>query len=200
LGVLARVAVISVTLALPLAAGALPGCGMRDERIDVSRYVSIYPGSPVVEMPGATAPMKVVVRNISTTKLTALRLEVKSDACTASVQPAQIAEIIPGDRKTFAVELRRQQGKAAQRHPMLLTLHAQGLPVPAGVDLMVDLSPPPEKGWITVGQVQLIGRPQSSRALYYVAAGAPLLFLIGWLLWRWSRPRKAPAGDSGSGK
>jgi hypothetical protein len=190
-----RVTIICVTLALALTAGVLPGCGMRDERIDVSRYVSIYPGSPIVEMPGEGAPMRVAVRNISETKLTALRLEVKSDACTASVQPAQIAEIIPGDRKIFAVELRRQQGKAAQRYPLLLTLHAQGLPVPAGLDLMVDLSPPPEKGWITVGQVQLVGRPQSSRALYYVVAGAPLLFLLGWLLWRWSRPRKAKVGD-----
>jgi len=198
--VLRRVAIICVTLALPLPAVVLPGCGMRDERIDVSRLVSIYPGSPIVEMPGESAPMKVVVRNISENKLTALRLDVKSDACTASVQPAQIAEIIPGDRKAFAVALRRLPGKAAQRHPLLLTLHAEGLPVPAGLDLMVDLSPPPEKGWITVGQVQLIGRAKSSRALYYVAAGAPLLFLVGWLLWRWSRPRKAPAGDKPEGR
>jgi hypothetical protein len=142
--VLARIRIICVTLAFPLA-GTVPGC-MRDERIDVSRYVSMYPGSPVVEMPGEGAPMKVVVRNTSETKLTGLQLQVKSEACTASVQPAQIAELIPGDRKSFAVELRRQPGKAAHRYPLLLTLHAEGLPVPAGLDLMVDLSPPPEKG------------------------------------------------------
>jgi hypothetical protein len=193
----ARLTVTRIGLALTIAVGVpSSGCSKRDERIDVSRYVSIYPGSPIVEMPGESAPMKVVVRNVSEIKLTALRLEVKSDACVAKVQPAQITELIPGDRKSFAVALTRHKGKAEQRYPLLLTLFAQGLPVPAGLDLMVDLAPPPDKGWITVGQVQLIGRPQSSRTLYYVAAGAPLLFLLGWLLWRWSRPRKTSAGGS----
>jgi hypothetical protein len=133
--------------------------------------------------------MKIVVRNISEQKLTALRLEIKSDACTAQVTPATIAEIHPGDRKSFAAVLTRVQGKAAQRHPLALTLYGQGLPVPAGLDLMVDLSPPLEKGWIDVGQITLVSR-KDTKTLYYIVAGAPIVVLLGYLLWRWSRPRR----------
>lgn len=159
----------------------------------MSRYVSIYPGSPIVELPGETTTMTVVVRNVSEIKLTGLRLEVKSEACSGRVSPDTLPEIIPGDRKSFSVALARDSSKAKQRYPLQLTLHAGGLPVPAGLDLMVDLSPPPEKGWIDVGQVTLVAGSGTKRA-YYLLGGAPLLFVLAWLLWRWSRrPRTSDA-------
>jgi hypothetical protein len=176
---------LAVLLALP----ALSGCSR--ERLDISRFVSIYPGSPVVEMPGDEAHMKVVVRNVSENKLTDLRLEINSEALRSShVSPTRIEALIPGDRTSFSARLRRKPGKAAQRYPLLLTLYGQGLPAPAGLDLMIDLSPPPEKGWIDVGQVQLVGGSQRRTALYLLAV-VPLLLLAGWLLWRFSRRRAA---------
>jgi len=133
--------------------------------------------------------MNVVVRNVSEFKLTGLRLEVKSEACTVSISPEHWPEVIPGDRRSFKVQLRRQPHKPRQRYPLMLTLYAQGLPVPAGLDLMVDLAPPPGKGWIDVGQVALVSR-RDSPSVYYLLAGAPLLFLLAWFLWKWSRPKK----------
>ena len=165
----------------------LAGCGKRDERIDMTRHVLIYPGAPVVEMPGETKEMTVKVRNVSEVKLTKLTLSVKCAAATAAVSPPNIAEIIPGERKSFKVKLTRVEGKPRQRHALELTLRGGGLPVPAGLDLQVDTSPPLKDGWIDVGQVTLIHQEQS-RTVYYVLAGAPLLLLLGWLLWRFSRP------------
>jgi hypothetical protein len=155
----------------------------------------MYPGPGVVEMPGDEARMRVLVRNVSEIKLTALRLEIKCDACrSAEVTPAQLAQLIPGDRSSFSVLLKRQPGKPAQRHPLLLTLHAQGLPVPAGLDLLVDLSPPAEKGWIEVGQVTIVAGSQRRTAVYLLA-GVPLLLVVGWMLWRFSRRRRVPPAE-----
>jgi hypothetical protein len=165
----------------------LAGCGKRDERIDVTEHVLIYPGAPVVEMPGKTKEMTVMVRSVSEAKLTKLTLSVKSEACKATVSPASIAEINPGARKPFKVVLTRVEGKPRQRYPLELTLRGGGLPVAAGLDLQVDTSPPLKDGWIDVGQVKLVHQEQS-RTVYYVLAGAPLLLLLGWLLWRFSRP------------
>ena len=180
-----------VVIVLSVVLAASGGCWRN--RLDVGRFVTMYPGSPVVEMPRDEARVNVMVRNVSEIKLTALRLEIKCEACrSAQVTPPQIAELIPGDRRSFAVLLKRQPGKPAQRHPLLLTLRGQGLPVPAGLDLLVDLSPPIEKGWIEVGQVTLIAGNQR-RTATYLLAGVPLLVLVGWLLWRFSRRRRAPA-------
>lgn len=185
-----RLRYLPTVILLGLLTGVTTGCEKSKERLDLTRYVSIYPGSPIVPLPGAETRMAVVVRNVSETKLTALRLEVKSEACTARIEPSQAAELIPGERQSFAVALKREPNQRPERYPLLLTLYAQGLPAPAGLDLMVDLSPPMEKGWINVGQVTLISSTQT-RTAYYLLAGAPLLFLLGWLLWRWNRRRAA---------
>jgi hypothetical protein len=137
--------------------------------------------------------MKVVVRNVSERKLTGLSLEVKSSACSGAVTPTRLAELIPGDRSTFAVELARRGKQQPQRYPLLLTLRAGGLPVAAGLDLLVDLSPPLDRGWIDVGQVTLIARDDGRKA-YYLLAGAPLLLLVGWILYRVSRPKAKKQG------
>ena len=160
----------------------------------MTRYVLIYPGAPIVEMPGESTTMTVKVRNVSEMKLTGLRLTVKSEAATARVAPGTIAELIPGDRKDFSVKLTRVKDKPHQRHPLALTLHAGGLPVPAGLDMMVDTGQPTDKGWIDVGQVTLIHKAQS-RTTYYLLAGTPMLLLLGWLLWRWSRPGRRRRGE-----
>jgi hypothetical protein len=165
------------------------GCRKRDARIDMTEYVMVYPGSPIVELPARSTTMTVKVRNVSEDKLTRLRLEVKSEACAAVVAPKEIAALIPGERKAFTVRLTRHEKKPRQRYPLQLTLHGDGLPVPAGLDLMVDTAPPADKGWIDVGQVTLIHKEQT-RTTYYILAGAPLLLLMGWLLWRWSRPER----------
>jgi len=171
----------------------LAGCGKRAERIDLSRYITLYPGSPIVEMPGPSASMKVTARNVSEIKLTELRLEVKSPACSSiRIEPSRIPELTPGDRKSFSVELTRSPARPRQRYPLKLTLRATGLPVPAGLDLMVDTSPPPEKGWIDVGQVTLVAGGDIKR-YYYVLGGAPLLLILGWWLWRRRRERKGIA-------
>lgn len=175
--------------ALPLLLGGLITCRGADDRIDLSRYVMIYPGSPVVEMPGPSAEMSIKVRNVSEIKLTRLRLQVESEVCTATVNPATIPEIIPGDRKQFSVKLARKSDKDRQRYPLLLTLYADGLPVPAGLDLMVDLGKALDGGWIDVGKVTLVHR-EHSRTVYYLLAGVPLLLIVGWMLWRWSHPKK----------
>lgn len=164
----------------------------------MTEHVLIYPGSPIVEIPGDSKEITVQVRNVSEIKLTGLTLEVKSPACSATVSPKRIPELIPGDRKPFSVKLVRDMSKARQRYPLQLTLHGVGLPVPAGLDLMVDTGLPMDKGWIDVGQVTLIHQEQS-KTVYYVLAGAPLLILVGWLLWRWSRPGRRKAGDSTTG-
>lgn len=174
-----------------MALGTPAGCAR--DRLDVTRVVSIYPGSPVVEMPKDEARMKVTVRNVSEIKLTGLHLEIKCEVCrVVQVTPAQIGELIPGDRQTLDVLLRRQPGKAPQRYPLLLTLRGGGLPAPAGLDLLVDLSPPPEKGWIDVGQVTLVGGTQRRTAVYLLG-GVPLLLVVGWMLWRFSRSRSRKA-------
>lgn len=158
-------------------------------------YVLIYPGSPVVELPKERTALSVKVRNVSDIKLTKLRLSVKSEACQARVTPAEIDELTPGDRKAFAVELTRVKDLPRQRYPFALTLRARGLPVPAGLDLLVDTALPLDKGWIDVGQVTLIHKEQS-RTAYYLLAGTPLLLLLGWLLWRWSRPGRRKEGGA----
>lgn len=160
--------------------------------MDLSQFVSIYPGSPVLEIPGDSKEMQIIVRNVSEVKLTDLRLEVKTKACQVKVPQGSLKELIPGNRHIFHAHLTRDKTKKRHRYPLLITLHAKGLPVSAGLDLMVDLSPAPERGWITVGKVQLINRPPSNTLYYYLLAGAPLLFLLGWLLWRWSRPKAEP--------
>lgn len=182
-----------LALALPLAAAPC-GCSKRDERIDMTEHVLIYPGSPIVEIPKDSKEITVQVRNVSEIKLTGLTLEVKSPACSATVTPERIPELIPGDRKPFSVKLVRDASKARQRYPLQLTLRGVGLPVPAGLDLMVDTGLPMDKGWIDVGQVTLIHQEQS-KTVYYVLAGAPLLILVGWLLWRWSRPGRRRRAD-----
>jgi hypothetical protein len=181
-----------------LASLAVAGCKKKIEsRIDMTEYVLIYPGSPIVALPKQTTRMSVKVRNVSEIKLTALSLSVKSEACTAKVAPGAVKELIPGDRTDFAVDLTRVKGKPAQRYPLALTLRAGGLPVPAGLDLMVDTGPPPERGWIDVGQVTLVSKDQT-RTAYYLLAGAPLLLLLGWLLWRWARPGRRNQTEEGS--
>jgi hypothetical protein len=179
-----------------LAISLLAACAKRDERVDISRWVTIYPGSPIVELPGERGKITVTVRNVSENKLTGLRLEVKSGACRAvRIEPPELAELAPGDRRSFGVELARVAGLPRQRHPFQLTLRAGGLPVPAGLDLMVDTAPPPEKGWIDVGQVTLVSGADPKRS-YYLLAAAPLLAIVGWLLWRW-RARRRPPEDPG---
>ncbi len=174
-----------ILVCLPLISSS---CEKSLERVDLSKYVSIYPGAPVFEIPGDSKEMQIVVRNVSAVKLTDLRLEVKTKACQVKIPQGSFKELIPGDRHVFHAHLTRDKTKQRHRYPLLITLHATGLPVSAGLDLMVDLSPAPEKGWITVGTVQLVSRPPSKTLYYYLLAGAPLLFLLGWLLWRWSRP------------
>ena len=75
------------------------GCGPDASRIDMSEYVLIYPGAPVIELPQKQKTITVKVRNVSEIELTALRLSVKSDACTAKVSPADIKALVPGDQE-----------------------------------------------------------------------------------------------------
>lgn len=183
-------------LLILLASLLVAGCGKRSERIDLSRYVTLYPGSPILELPGAVGTMKVTVRNVSEIKLTELRLEVKSAAVRAvAISPVRVAELTPGDRTSFTVELTRDPAKPRQRYPLLVTLRANGLPVAAGLDLMVDTNPPPEKGWIDVGQVTLVSGGDEKR-IYYLLGGAPLLLILGWWLWRRRRERRAKASEN----
>jgi hypothetical protein len=168
------------------------GCDKRAERIDMTRYVLIYPGAPVIELTGETREITVQVRNVSEVKLTGLVLEVKSEACSAAVKPKRIEALIPGERKPFTVKLTRVKDKPKQRYDLALTLRAGGLPVPAGLDMQVDTSPPMKDGWIDVGQVTLIHQEQSKTA-YYLLAGVPMLLLVGWMLWRFSRPKSDKA-------
>ena len=185
---------------LPLAAG-LTSC--KPQRVDLSRYVHMYPSAAIVMFSKDSTTMTVTIRNVSGTKLTGLRLVVKTEACTVGVIPRTLPAIIPGDRRTFTVTLHRKKEAARKRYPLLLTLHAPQLPAPAGLDLMVDLSLPVDGNWIDVGQVTLVAQ-SGTRTVYYLLAGVPLLFLLGWMLWRWSRPKaqklqehgkEHPAGD-----
>jgi hypothetical protein len=165
----------------------LAACGRSQDSVDLSRYVFVYPGSSIVELPSESATMTVSVRNVSVKKLTKLQLEIKSEACRAEVKPETILQIVPGDRRSFAVTLTRTAGKARQRYPLYLTLRSPDLPVAAGMDLIVDLAPPRGDRWVDVGQVKLIAR-KDTRTVYYLLAGVPLLFIAAWLLWRISRP------------
>jgi hypothetical protein len=154
----------------------------------MSKYVLIYPGSPIIEIPDDSKEVKVLVRNVSEVKLTKLRLEVKSAVVTTTVSPKMIDELIPADRKSFSMKILRKSKKDRQRYPFDLTLYAQGLPVPAGLDLMVDMGLAMDKGWINVGQVKLLTKKQS-KLVYYLLAGTPMVLLLGWLAWRASRPK-----------
>ncbi len=174
-------------------------CDKRDERIDMTRHVLIYPGAPVVELVSETREITVQVRNVSEVKLTGLVLEVKSEACGAAVSPKRLEALIPGERKPFKVKLTRVKDKPKQRYPLEMTLRAGGLPVAAGLDMQVDTSPPMKDGWIDVGQVTLIHQEQSKTA-YYLLAGVPMLLLVGWMLWRFSRPKSDKSDKSAAGK
>ncbi len=174
-----RLILICLLLASPL------GCQSR-ERVVLSRWVTIHPGSSIIQLPGKSASLPVVVRNVSPQKLSSLRLKVNADCCKSEVNPKTIPAISPGDRRVFAVTLQRKEDQPEKRSAMYLTLYGKELPVPVGMDLMVDLSAAPGGAWMDVGQVKLMPRGDS-RTVYYVLAGAPILILIGWLLWRWSR-------------
>jgi len=160
------------------------------DRVDLTKHVLVYPGRSIVPMPGQISALPVVVRNVSPRKLTGLTLEVKTACCQVEVAPASIAELIPGDRSVFGIKLTRKPDASGQRVPLFVTLRSKDLPAPAGMDLMVDLSKSPGGAWMDVGQVKLIPR-DDARTVYYLLAGVPLLFVIGWMLWRWSR-RKRP--------
>ena len=110
--------------------------------------------------------------------------------------PKSLPRIAPGDRRAFAVTLFRLKGKERKRYPLKLTLTSPDLPLPAGLDLMADLGKPADGNWIDVGQVTLVAQ-KGSRTVYYLLAGVPLLFLVGWMLWRWSRPRDDEEETSG---
>ena len=171
-------------VALLLVSAAL-SCQSPD-RVDLTRYVLVYPGRSIVPLPGQAASLPVVVRNVSVEKLTELTLEVKTACCTVAVMPEMIPALTPGDRRDFAITLTRKPGASGQRVPLFVTLRAKELPAPAGMDLMVDLSQSPAGQWMDVGQVKLIPR-DDARTVYYLLAGVPLLFVVGWMLWRWSR-------------
>ncbi len=140
--------------------------------------------------------IRVTVRNVSETELKGLRLSVKSDACRGEVRPARVTRLIPGDRTSFDATLTRAESAASQRYPLKLTLRAKGLPLPAGIDLVVDLRRGPDRKWIDVGQVKLVRRTSGRGGLYLLAA-LPLLLVIGWLLWRVShrRPKGAETDE-----
>lgn len=160
------------------------------DRVNLTRHVLVYPGRSIVPLPGKVASLPVVVRNVSPEKLTELTLEVKTSCCSVEVVPSTIPAITPGDRRVFAITLARKPGTTGRREPLFVTLRAKELPAPAGLDLMVDMSLAPGGTWMDVGQVKLIAR-DDSKTVYYLLAGAPLLFVIGWLLFRMSRrPRK----------
>ena len=172
---------------LALAAG-LPGCD-NERTVEMSQYVRMYPSAAIVMFSRDSTTLTVTVRNVCEKKLTDLRLEVKSEACTAGVIPRSLPAIIPGDRRNFAVTLTRVEGKERKRYPLLLTLRSPDLPLPAGLDLMVDLNKPVDGNWIDVGQVTLVAQ-EGTRTVYYLLAGVPMVFLLGWMLWRWSRPKE----------
>ena len=183
---------------LLLIAVLLLGCQKKlDDRLDMTRFVLIYPGAPVIEVPGDTGKMSVKVRNVSAIALTELRLAVKTSACAATITPTTIDRIVPGDRVTFEVVLTRNKDLPRQRYPLALTLTGKGLPAPAGLDLQLDTSPPVEKGWVNVGQVTLV-QSEKGRSYLYLLAGAPLLFLLGWMLWWLGRRRATRKSSQGS--
>ena len=169
-----------------VAACTLGCCSKADERIDLTQYVHLDPGPPPVDLHRGSGQLTVHARTVSQVELRNLRLEVKSEACSARVSPVRIDRLPPGDRKPFSVALSATSGKPRDRYPLLLTLHADGLPVPAGIDILVDTRPPADKGWIPVGKVKLVHR-DTGRATFYLLAALPLLLIVGWLLWRHSR-------------
>ena len=180
-----------LTLCLLLCAVGVAACKQKaDERIDLTRFVEVDPGQAIVGLLGPTAKMKISVRNVSHLELRKLRLEGKTPACTAAVTPAGIARLIPGERGFFRVAMARRPKAAAKRYPLLLTLYAEGLPVPAGLDLLVDLRGRVDGEWIDGGEVKLVHR-SSSRRSYYVLGAFPLLVLLGWLLRRWAQRRRS---------
>jgi len=183
-----------LTSLLALAVAHLAGCHKGNERVDLTQYLYIYPSSSIVQMDRKSASIMVVVRNVSEKKLTNLRLKVKTEAAYAFVEPKTIPRILPGDRRNFTLTLTREDGKKRGRYPLYLTLHSPDLPVPAGLDLMTDTSLPVDQRWIDVGQIKLVSQ-SDSRLVYYLLAGIPLLFLVGWLLWRWSRSRPVKLMD-----
>lgn len=183
-----------ILLGLLLCAATLGACKQKtEERIDLTRFVEVDPGQAIVGLLFPTAKMRISVRNVSHLELRKLRLEVKSPACNATVAPLQLARLIPGERGYFQVALARRAKAAAKRHPLQLTLYAEGLPVPAGLDLLVDLRGHVDGEWIDVGQVKLVHR-SSSRLSYYVLGALPLLVLLGWLLRRWAQRRPKNSG------
>ena len=183
-----------IPLSLLLVVSAL-SCQSAD-RVDLTKYVLVYPGRSIVPLPGQVASLPVVVRNVSVEKLTELTLEVKTECCSVEVMPSSLPAIAPGDRRVFAITLTRKPGASGQRIPLYVTLRGKELPAPAGLDLMVDMSLAPGGTWMDVGQVKLIAR-DDSKTVYYLLAGAPLLFVVGWLLWRMSRrPREEEEEDS----
>lgn len=178
-------ATVHASLTLLALAGLL-GCDEQRE-VDISAHVRMYPSAAIVKFAKESTTLTVTVRNVSERKLTDLRLAVISDACKGEVIPKSLPRIIPGDRRAFAVTLFRHKDKERKRYPLQLTLTSPDLPLPAGLDLMVDLNKPVDGNWIDVGQVTLVAQ-EGSRTVYYLLAGVPLLFLVGWMLWRWSRP------------
>ncbi|MCC6747363.1 MAG: hypothetical protein IT371_06870, partial [Deltaproteobacteria bacterium] len=174
---------------LLLALCALPACGKRDERVDLTEWIWIDPGPAVVRLPGPKASVRVLVRNLREQPLHHLRLAVESPACEAVVHPAALPLLGPGDRTTFALELTRRPKLAEPRYPFELTLRADELPVAAGLDLSVDLTQAKDEGWIEVGQVKIVNR-SGAKSVPYLLAALPLAVLAGWLLYRVTRRRR----------
>lgn len=166
------------------------GCDRSDARIDLTRYVSIDPGRPIIDLHSGTASLKIKVRNVHHLALRDLQLSIVSEACTAKVSPDAVDRLIPAQRTTFAVNLEANKQSKSRRYRLELTLRATGLPVPAGLDLLVDLRRPSDQGWIDVGQVKLVRASPARRTGYYLLAGIPLLLMVGWLIWRARRTRR----------
>lgn len=181
---LGRVAVLVGILAL----GGAIGGGCSRERVDLSRWVLLLPSQAILKLPARRTELSVVVRNVSPVVLTSLRLEAHSECCVVRILSQPRASLIPGDRARFTLSVERREGLSPARYPLALTLYGAELPVPAGLDLMVDLNRGTGQDWLDVGEVKLVAR-DDSRLWYYVLAGGPLLILVGWSLYRVGRKR-----------
>jgi len=134
---------------------------------------------------GLVGEMGVSLTNVTDRTIPGLVLDARSPACDIEVEPAQVSELLPGQKVDYSLVLTRLPTLPEGEHPIFLSVTSAGKKL-GQTDLKVDTRMGvtlEDRGMIRLAKGQM--RPAPSRWFYLVYAAVPLLVMAAW--WRFRR-------------